>query len=249
MKRLFMMVAAVWAVMGIAWAQEPEGEQGTVKRLKDSPFSVSLELTTKYMWRGIEYGTGPVGFPMISYDYKGLNVFAMGAYAVDGSHQEVDFGLSYSFGDYVTVGLADYYYPTAVGSFDKYFNFRNSTTGHSVEAYATLTPFKLPFWLTVSTFVYGADKNLHGNQAFSSYAELGYTFEFNDNNALSLAAGANLNKGFYTDYQGDFNVVNLSVKYATAFRLGNLVLPVSASYIFNPYRGKGYFTFSLYLNS
>ena len=26
---------------------------------KKSPFSASLELSTKYMWRGIEYGTAP----------------------------------------------------------------------------------------------------------------------------------------------------------------------------------------------
>ena len=37
-----------------------------------SPFSVSMELTTKYMWRGIEYGTAPVAFPMLGYGYKGL---------------------------------------------------------------------------------------------------------------------------------------------------------------------------------
>ncbi len=219
------------------------------KELKDSPFSASVELTSKYMWRGIEYGTGPVAFPMISYSYKGFSAFAMGAYAIDGSHQEVDFGLSYTFGDYVTVGLADYYYPTAVGDYDKYFNYVNSSTGHSIEAYATITPFKLPFWMTVSTYVYGADKNLGGQQAFSSYAELGYTFNFNDNNGLSLSAGANLNKGFYTDYKYGFNVVNLCIKYATSFKLGNFVLPVSASYIFNPFKGKGFFTFSIYFNS
>ena len=59
-----------------------------------SPFSASLELTTKYMWRGIEYGTAPTVFPMIGYGYKGFNAFAMGAYAVNGSHQEVDLGVS-----------------------------------------------------------------------------------------------------------------------------------------------------------
>lgn len=30
--------------------------------LKESPFSASLELSTKYMWRGIEYGTAPTVF-------------------------------------------------------------------------------------------------------------------------------------------------------------------------------------------
>ena len=55
-------------------------------KLKDTPFSASLELSTKYMWRGIEYGTAPTLFPMIGYGYKGFNAFAMGAYAVNGSH-------------------------------------------------------------------------------------------------------------------------------------------------------------------
>lgn len=35
-----------------------------------SPFTASLELSVKYMWRGIEYGTAPTLFPMIGYGYK-----------------------------------------------------------------------------------------------------------------------------------------------------------------------------------
>ena len=46
--------------------------------LKTSPFSASLELSTKYMWRGIEYGTAPTVFPMIGYNTHGFNAFAMG---------------------------------------------------------------------------------------------------------------------------------------------------------------------------
>ena len=79
-----------------------------------SPFTASLELSVKYMWRGIEYGTAPTLFPMIGYGYKGFNAFAMGAYAVNGSHQEVDLGVSYTVNEF-TVGVSDYYYPSAVG--------------------------------------------------------------------------------------------------------------------------------------
>lgn len=79
--------------------------------LKDSPFSASLELSTKYMWRGIEYGTAPTVFPMIGYNTHGFNAFAMGAYAIDGSHQEVDFGVSYTASEF-TIGVSDYYYPS-----------------------------------------------------------------------------------------------------------------------------------------
>ncbi len=238
MKKIVLVVLCAFVSVTMAHAQETEK--------KESPFALSMELSTKYMWRGIEYGTGPVAFPMITYTNKGFSAFVMGAYATDGSHQEVDLGVSYSH-KYFTVGVSDYYYPTAVSKKDSYFEFSNRSTGHYVEAYATITPFeKLPIWLTLSSYIYGADKNLDGDQAFSSYAEIGYTHNFNEDDAISLTAGAALNKSFYTDYEKDFNVVNVSLKYATIFSFGKFDLPVSASYVLNPYKEKSYFTFSLY---
>jgi len=47
-KLLFIFPLLLWAIA--ASAEES---------LKESPFSASLELSTKYMWRGIEYGTAP----------------------------------------------------------------------------------------------------------------------------------------------------------------------------------------------
>lgn len=210
-----------------------------------SPFSASLELTTKYMWRGIEYGTAPTVFPMIGYCYKGFNAFAMGGYAVNGSHQEVDLGVSYTANEF-SLGVSDYYYPSAVGEKDGYFKLSNRNTGHWVEAYASWNGKKIPLWVTVSTYVFGADKNEDGKQMYSAYAEVGYTHSFNDNNSLSLCVGANLNKSFYTEYQSGFNVVNINAKYSTAFKFGKFHLPVSAGYILNPYKNKSFFTMSLY---
>lgn len=210
-----------------------------------SPFTASLELSTKYMWRGIEYGADPTVFPMIGYNTHGFNAFAMGAYAINGSHQEVDLGVSYTAKE-LTVGVSDYYYPSAVGEKDQYFKLSNRETGHWVEAYATWTGTKIPFWVTVSTYIFGADKNTDGKQMYSSYAELGYTHSFTDDNSIALCVGANLNKGFYTDNESGFNVVNINAKYSTAFKFGSFKLPVSASYVLNPYKNKSYFTMSLY---
>ncbi len=217
-------------------------------KLKNSNFSASLELTSKYMWRGIEYGDAPVVFPSLNYSYKGFSAFAMGGYATNGSHQEVDVGVSYTY-DWISAGVSDYFYPSAVGEKDNYFTFKNRETGHSLEAYVTLNPHFAPMWLTLSTYVAGADKNLKGKQAYSSYAELGYNFNFKNDNVLGLCVGAALNKGFYTDYEKGFNVVNVGVKYSTKIHFGKFVLPVSASYILNPYKEKSYVSFSLFLNS
>lgn len=215
---------------------------------KQSPFMFSLELSSKYMWRGLEYGDAPVAFSALSYNSKGFNAFVMGAYAINGSHQEVDLGISYSYKAFC-LGFSDYYYPSVVSVKDKYFELGNRSTGHSVEGYLTFSPNKLPLWLVLSTYVYGTDKKMNGDQAFSSYIELGYIYNFTGNNALSLVLGANLNKSFYTDYDKSFNIVNIMLKYTTGFTFGDFKLPVSVSYILNPYREKSYLTFSIYFNS
>ena len=215
------------------------------ENLNESNFSASLELSTKYMWRGIEYGTAPTVFPMIGYNTHGFNAFAMGGYAIDGSHQEVDLGVSYTVSEF-TVGVSDYYYPSSVGEKDQYFKLSNRETGHWVEAYATWAGIKVPLWITVSTYIFGADKNKDGKQMYSSYAEVGYTHSFTDDNNISLCVGANLNKGFYTNNESGFSVVNVNAKYSTAFKFGSFKLPVSASYVLNPYKNKSFFTMSLY---
>lgn len=215
----------------------------------NSPFSISLELTTKYMWRAIEYGDAPTSFAIINYERKGFTAYAEGVYALNGSHSEVDLGVAYNY-KWLSVGVNDYYYPSSVGEKDHYFKLSSRKTGHYLEGAITVAPEKIPLWLTLSTYFWGADKKPSNDKnAYSSYAEIGYSYAFNENNLASLAVGAALNKGFYTDYEHGFNVVNITAKYATSFKFGKFRLPVSASYILNPYRNKSYVTLSIYLNS
>lgn len=218
-------------------------------KLKNSPLSISLELTTKYMWRAIEYGDAPTSFAIINYEHKGFSAYAEGVYAFNGSHSEVDLGVAYNY-KWLTVGVNDYYYPSSVGEKDHYFKLSSRKTGHYLEGAVTLAPEKIPLWLTLSTYFWGADKKpINDKNAYSSYAEIGYSYSFNDYNVASLAVGAALNKGFYTDYEHGFNVVNITAKYATSFKFGKFRLPVSASYVLNPYRNKSYVTLSIYFNS
>lgn len=214
----------------------------------NSPFSISLELSTKYIWRGIEYGDAPTSFAIINYEHKGLSAYAEGVYEFDGSHQEVDLSLAYTR-KWLTASVNDYYYPSSVGEKDHYFKLSSRKTGHYLEGAIMIAPINFPLWFTVSTYFWGADKKPDGAQAYSSYVELGYRHAFNDDNSIILAIGGNLNKSFYTDYEHSFNVVNIMAKYATCFRFGKFILPVSASYILNPYRNKSFVTFSAYFNS
>lgn len=215
---------------------------------KRSDFHLSLMGQSKYMWRGIEYGTSPVLFPTLNYQYKGLYAYAMGGYATDGSHQEVDLGISYTIEGF-TLSINDYYYPTAVGQSDQYFNLKGKETGHWVEGSLQYTPNKLPIWLLFSTYFAGADKKPEsGDLAWSSYAEIGGHYDFDEDNILSLAIGAALNKSFYNDYAHGFSVCNIELKYSHDFSFNKITVPVSVSYIVNPYMEKSYVSFSAAFN-
>ena len=217
--------------------------------LKESPFGLGLDLQTKYMWRGMEMMTqnsSPVLFPTVNYSFDGLFVYAMGGYALNGGYAEVDLGVSYTWKT-ITVGLNDYYYPTIDSNKDNYFGGKN--TGHWLEATLSYTPEKLPLWITASNFFYGADKYADGNgnekQAYSSYVEVGTYYDFLDDNRISLAVGASLNKSCYNGYAKNFSICNVEGRYTYNVKFKNdWTLPLSVSYIYNPVFDKAFINFT-----
>lgn len=213
-------------------------------KLRESNFHLGVELQSKYLWRGQEYGTSPAVFPTVHYDYKGLSIGAIGAYAWDGSHQECDLYASYSTSG-LTIAVTDYYYPTAVGAKDQFFELDNKKAGHMFEATLAYEHKKVPVSILLSTFFAGADKNLEGNQAWSSYLELGTHYDFLENNSVSLAVGSALNKSFYNNFETGFSVVNIALKYTYNVQFkNNWNLPLSASYVINPQKEKSFINFS-----
>lgn len=217
----------------------------TVSAQTESNFNLGVELQTKYLWRGQEYGTSPAVFPSVGYSYKGFSVGAVGAYTWDGSHQECDLFASYSAAG-LTFSLTDYFYPSAVGLNDKFFDFNNETTGHMWEGTINYEHENVPVWVLLSTFFAGADKNLEGKQAWSSYAEIGSHYDFMNNSSVSLALGAALNESFYNNFETGFSIVNIALKYTYALDLGKgFELPLSASYVINPQKEKAFINFSV----
>ena len=218
-------------------------------KLQSSNFHLSLDLQTKYMWRGMEMMTeesSPVVFPGINYQWKGLYAYAMGGYAINGKYAEVDLGVSYTWKG-LTLGLSDYYYPTVNGKDDEYVGGKHN--GHWLEACITYAPEKVPLWITISNFFAGDDDAYDddsGNkkQAYSTYMEVGTYYDFLDNNRLSLAVGMTPNKSCYTNYQKKFAVCNLDLKYTYNVQFKNgWTLPLSAKYIYNPSFDKSYVNF------
>ena len=223
-------------------------------KLKESIFHLGLDFQTKYIWRGMEMITedaAPVLFPSISYSNKGFYVYVMGGYAVNGKYSELDYGISYTY-KWFTIGINDYYYPTTNSPFDQYFNYKSRETGHWLEAVITIAPERIPLYLTVSNFFYGADKYLivdsEGNettkQAFSTYAELGTYYDFLHAHRLSLALGAAFNKSCYNGYDKNFSICNVELKYTYNLTIKDFTLPLSALLIYNPVYNKAHVNFT-----
>lgn len=232
-------------------AEEVSGDKNNWGgKLIHSPFGLGIDLQTKYMWRGMEMMTedsAPVLFPSANYSWKGLYVYVMGGYAINGKYAEVDAGVSYTWRGF-TLGVNDYYYPTVDSNQDKYMG-GGKHTGHWLEACLTYAPEKIPLWATLSNFFYGADKYIDENgeekQAYSTYLEIGTYYDFLRNNRISFALGAAFNKSCYNAYEHDFSIVNLELKYTynIAFRSG-WNLPLSVAYIYNPVFDKSYVNFT-----
>ena len=213
---------------------------------RQSNIHLGADIQTKYIWRGMEMmveDSAPVVFPGINYSIGGFYAYVLGGYAINGKYSEVDLGLSYTY-KWFTVSINDYYYPTITVPEDWYFNFNNGTTGHWLEASITVSPETIPVYLTVSNFFYGADKDLDGKQAYSTYAELGGHYDFLNDHSLSLALGAALNKSCYNGYSHNFGICNIELKYTYNVLIKDFTLPLSAAYIVNPVYNKSHVNFT-----
>jgi len=229
------------------YAQNTTAESTYENKKKESDFHLAIDLQSKYMWRGMEMMTEestPVIFPQINYQYKGFYAYVMGGYSFNGKYSEVDLGISYTH-KWLTIALNDYYYPTTTTADDQYFKFGKDNTGHWLEGSITITPEKIPAYLTISNFFYGADKKADGKQAYSTYVELGSYYDFLNSNRLGLAVGVACNESCYNGYEKGFGICNVEIKYTHTITFKNdWSLPLNVAYIVNPINEKSFVNFT-----
>lgn len=226
-----------------SWAQED-----TI--MEESPLSIDVDLMSRYIWRGQDFGAAPSIQPGISYSKWGFTLGTWGAYTfnnVNTGVQEVDLFLSYTFLDMFSVTVTDYFFPDEAGEYN-YFNYKDLTTGHVFEGTLAFEGTeKLPLSVLLATNFYGADaRRINddgsvGNIQFSTYAELAYAFKHFD-----LFMGFNLttpdtDKGESGYYGDSFGVVNLGISASKEIKITEkFSLPLYAALITNPQKEKIY---------
>jgi hypothetical protein len=129
---------------------------------------VGLDISSRYVWRGTDFGGSPSIQPQISYTVGGLTVGGWAAMATNGNTagSEIDFFLTYaiptSLGDLELV-VTDYTFPE--GPTGAYF----SSSSHFVELGAGFSGNEnLPLSFFTGVFVTNDDD-------YSIYSELGYS--------------------------------------------------------------------------
>ncbi len=137
--------------------------------------NVGADLMSRYVWRGMDYGSSPSIQPTLSFGIGDFEIGYWGAIAVTTNYLESDLYAKYTYKGF-SVAVTDYYIPALATEFNdtrySYCYSKNkidfdTTTGlslnkfttHSIEASLQYKgPEKFPISILVATYVYGNDK-------------------------------------------------------------------------------------------
>ncbi|HNW98686.1 MAG TPA: hypothetical protein PKK00_09795 [Bacteroidales bacterium] len=212
-----------------------------------SKINISTDIVSRYIWRGLDYGTAPSIQPTFAYLKSGFELGIWGAFNTKGTYHEADLYAKYTLKNF-TIACTDYFiHNETFPNNTHYFKYDSKTTNHAIEGSLQYKGTeKFPISVLAAAYVYGndrawgydAEKDSTLENYYSSYFELGYTLKCKENTfdlfmGMTPAAGA---------YGNTFGVVNLGVTgYRTIEFTDKFTLPVKASVIANPQASNLYF--------
>jgi hypothetical protein len=206
-----------------------------------SPFKVTADLVSHYVWRGsMATGSPTPNFqPTLAFAEGNFEIGVWGSTDFVGSYKEVDPYISLIVGQF-KLAVTDYNW-----NFDKanYFNYKNSETGHRIEGTIGFTGTEaIPISITWNTMFYGLDKKSEEStkQAYSTYIELGYS-----KGLVSFFLGFTPWSGYYNNYgittfdpgagKKTFSIVNIGTSVTKALKITeSFSLPLKVTLVINP---------------
>jgi hypothetical protein len=208
------------------------GVKGQTAEAPASPFKVTADLVSSYVWRGVlSTPTATPNFqPTLAFTKGPVEIGVWGSTDFSGIYKEVDIYASITAGAFkFTLTDYDWNFKT------RYFNYKNDETDHVFEGSVAYTGSEnFPISLSANIMFSGADKKATDptKQAYSTYIEVGYAFA-----NFSPFLGISPSDGYYGDGYGGagFGVVNLGVTSTKNLKFSDSYsLPIKASFIVNP---------------
>jgi hypothetical protein len=193
----------------------------------------------QYVWRGQKIGTGALIEPSVTFSSGNFSLNAWSAFTFDKSYKEFDLIPSYQFKRF-TLTLLDYYIPDLEGT-NKYLNFREGESRHSLELTAdNYSVEKQRLKWIIGTFFAGDQNEETGNTNYSTYIEVKYPFTVLGIDAEPFA-GITPFRGLYAD---KFAFVNAGIAFSKELDLKlPFTIPLNLSFISNPYTDQTFVTF------
>ena len=208
-----------------------------VSNIKAQGFSTGADIVSSYIWRGIpQDGTSLGGTPNIQpYAAFTTGKLTLGSWAsgsFTGAVKEVDLYATLAVSSKFAITLTDYYYNFA--GQPNYFKYSGGT-GHVFEG--TLAYTGSAFSASINTMFAGADKKVNGDNALSTYVELGYQIAPVAKIFLGGSLGASQTYG-----TTGFGITNLGIKVSKSIAITDkFSLPVYAIVGANPYLKSTFF--------
>lgn len=251
-----LITAALLFIGGLAFAQDaPVAAAAAEPEAPEPKFTAAVDVVYPYLWRGIRYYGDKVAFqPYLGYAIT--DKWSVGLWATTNfsntadAYNEFDWSISYQVSPVVSVMLSDYYWPATKNNPDwersSYFDYsEGSAQSLDLSVVLDFSENGVPLDFQWNTFIGGGDYKYDANgkraRAYSSYAEIGYTY------ALASASleirpfvgAVVINGGYYgVDANGEagFTFSNVGVNVAKELKITDkFSLPVFVRYTNNDY--------------
>lgn len=216
---------------------------------KKSSLNWNVDISNRHLFRGGLTVNTPTIKPTLEYSKGGFTAGAWGAYATDGSYQEIDLYLGYSIGRF-NVTVYDYYCPSSDNAKGNFFDYNNTSGVHTWDVVAQYKiSGDIPLTILASCYFAG-NCDAEGKERYSTYFELNYLSKIAGKDVIWTAGMAPGNTSYSVDKDGierdDFSIVNLGLKVKDRVKLtDNFKLPVYAGLTLNPLKERLYFTIGI----
>lgn len=202
------------------------------------------DVVSSYVWRGYR----SAGFSVQPSVSVSLSGFTLGAWAStdlnDKGYKEVDFSASYENSGF-KIGLTDYWWDGEEAY--RYYSTPNGL-GHMLEANLAYTlPESFPLSVSWNTFFIGkGNKNVEGDNTFSTYVELAYPFSIK---GVDFGISAGFVPWESAIYSVDkFKVTSLQLSASKSIKItDSYSLPIFGNIITNPAQEDIHFVFGVKL--
>ncbi len=203
--------------------------------------AINADLVSKYVWRGMDLGSGVSLQPCIDFSYKGLTFEANANASLSQAEiNEINLSLSYEVSHF-TFSITDYYNTDSDSA--KYSQY---TTDHTFEfGLSAFISDDVPLtlsWNTIFTAGKNDEYNDDGNRMYSSYFNIAYDF---DVHGISLAPAIGFNM-WESQYYDKFGVLDITLTATKEIKLfNNYTLPIYIQAIASPALDKAYLVFGI----